>query len=237
MKSYFYQQTFSKKFLIVIVVVWKDIQSRSDTNSNGAECLSFYYPRLLCCPDQMLAVMMFSQHRVSSSKIVRPRAPCGSRCMGHAIRTWSAVCLEAPHSQFGEGVRPHLCMDEWNRPTPVLRRLSLTQPVWDKLIPTSLALALCIKTWSLEVFSPYYKRNTPQSIYGLSTKKRGFQVRQDCPKDSAQLAQIDVWHFVFLGKHLRTHLNYYTDMVRVQKSTGGEKECFSQSVKLSWLDS
>ena len=24
----------------------------------------------------------------------------------HAVRTWSAVCSEVPHSQFGEGARP-----------------------------------------------------------------------------------------------------------------------------------
>ena len=90
----------------------KGIHSRSDTNRTGAEGLSFYYPRLLHCLDQMLAVMLLSQHRVSSSKTVRPRAPCGARCIGHAVSTWSAVCSEAPHSQFGEGVRPHLCMDE-----------------------------------------------------------------------------------------------------------------------------
>ena len=43
----------------------------------------------------------------------QPRASCGARCIGHAVSTWSAVCSEAPHSQFGEGARPHLCMDEW----------------------------------------------------------------------------------------------------------------------------
>ena len=48
---------------------------------------------------------------------VRPRAPCGARCIGHVVRTWSAVCSEAPHSRFGEGARPHLCMDKGNRPT------------------------------------------------------------------------------------------------------------------------
>ena len=104
----------------------KGIHSRPDTNRNGAEGLSFYYPRLLHCLDQMLAVMSLSQHRVSSSKTVRPRAPCGARCIGHAVSTWSAVCSVEPHSQFGEGARPHLCMDEWNRLTPVRRRLSLT---------------------------------------------------------------------------------------------------------------
>ena len=103
----------------------KGIHFRSDTNRTGAEGLSFYYPRLLHCLNQMLAVVLLSQHRVSSSKTVRPRAPCGIRCIGHAIRTWSAVCSEAP--QFGKGARPHLCMDEWNRPTPVRTRLSLTQ--------------------------------------------------------------------------------------------------------------
>ena len=99
-----------------------DIHSRSDTNRTGDEGLSFYYPRLLHCLNQMLAVMLLSQHRVSSSKILRPHASCGARCIGNAIRTWSAVCSEAPHSQFGEGARPHLSMDEWNRPTPVHRR-------------------------------------------------------------------------------------------------------------------
>ena len=128
----------------------KGIHSRSDTNRTGAEDLSFYYPRLLYCLNQMLAVMLLSQHRVSSSKTVRPRAPCGARCIGHAIRTWSAVCSEAPHSQFGEGARPHLCMDEWNRPTPVRRRLNLIQAARDKPIPTSLAPVSGTKLRSLE---------------------------------------------------------------------------------------
>ena len=40
----------------------------------------------------------------------------------------------APQSQCGEGARPHLCMNEWNRLTPVRRRLSLTKAVWGKFI-------------------------------------------------------------------------------------------------------
>ena len=130
----------------------KGIHSRPDTDRTGAEGLSFYYPRLLHCLDQMLGVMSLSQHRVSSSKTVRPRAPCGARCIGHAVSTWSAVCSEAPHSQFGEGARPHLCMDEWNRPTPVRRRLSLTQSR-GKHIPTGLAPVSGTKARSLEAFS------------------------------------------------------------------------------------
>ena len=85
---------------------------------------------------------VLSQHRVSSSKTVRPLAPCGARCMGHAVRTWFAVCSEVPDSQLGEGARPQLCMDKWNCPTAVQRRLSLTQAVRGKLIPTCQALVL-----------------------------------------------------------------------------------------------
>ena len=118
----------------------KGIHFRSDTNRTGAEGLSFYYPRLLYCLNQMLAVVLLSQHWVSSSKTIRPCAPCGARCIGCAVSTWSAVCSEAPHSQFSEGARPHLCMDKWNCPTPVRRRLSLTQATQGKPIPTSLAL-------------------------------------------------------------------------------------------------
>ena len=103
----------------------------------------------------MLAVVLLSQHRVSSSKTVRPRAPCGARCIGHAVSTWSAVCSEAPHSQFGEGARPHLCMDKWNCPTPVRRRLSLTQAARGKPVPTGLAQVPGTKLRSLEAFSQY----------------------------------------------------------------------------------
>ena len=115
----------------------------------------FYYPRLLHCLNQMLAVVLLSQHRVLSSKTVRPGAPRGARCIGHVVRTWSAVCSEAPHSQFGQGVRPHLCMDEWNRPTPVRRRLSLTQAARGKPVPTGLAPLPGTKAQSLEAFSQY----------------------------------------------------------------------------------
>ena len=132
------------------------IHSRSDTNRTGAEGLSIYYPRLLYCLNQMLAVVLLSQHRVSSSKTVRPRAPCGARCIGHAVSTWSAVCSEALHSQFGEGARPHLCMDEWNRSTPLRKRLSLTQAARGKPIPTGLAPVPGTKARSLEAFSQYF---------------------------------------------------------------------------------
>ena len=61
---------------------------------------------------QMLAVMVLSQHRVSTSKTVSPRIPAGARCTGHVGMMCSAVCSTAPHSQFDVGARPHLCMKD-----------------------------------------------------------------------------------------------------------------------------
>ena len=104
----------------------------------------------------MLKVVLLSQHRVSHSKpsdLVLHVVP--DAYIGHAVRTWSAVCSEAPYSQFGEEARPYLCMDEWNRPTPVRRRLSLTQAARGKPIPTALAPVPGTKARSLEAFSQY----------------------------------------------------------------------------------
>ena len=117
------------------------------------------------------------------------------------------VCglLRAPHSQFGEGARPHLCMDEWNRPTPVRRRLSLTQAARDKPIPTGLAPVPRTKARSLEAPSQY-----SAFLCDFSVQKRGCQVWQGYSKDSAQQAQTGVWILVSLGKYLRTQLKDHT---------------------------
>ena len=108
----------------------------------GTEDLSFYRLSLLCCPDQMLAVIELSQHLVSSFKIVRPIIPRGARCVENVKIMWSAVCSLTPQSHFAEGARPHLRMDKPKRPTPVRKRLSLTQAVLVKLIPIGLVLTL-----------------------------------------------------------------------------------------------
>ena len=63
----------------------------------------------------MLAVILLSKHRILSSKIVRSRASCDTRCMRQAIRTWFAVCSTAVRWQW-----------------------SLTQAVRGKPIPTGL---------------------------------------------------------------------------------------------------
>ena len=113
----------------------------------------------------MPALMLLSQHRVSSSRIVRLRAPCGARCMGHTNRTWSAVWSEAPHLQFGEGVRSHLLMDELNRLTQVRCRLSLTQAILGQAHPNRLGTSPGLKKHGAWMYS----HSTPRSIYGLST--------------------------------------------------------------------
>ena len=107
----------------VVVVVWKGIHSGAVTNRTGAEGLSFYYPN--CCTDQI--------HRVLSSKTVRPRAACGARyifgtLLGHGLRFVHG--LFRGNLQFGEEARPYLCMDEWNRPTPIRRRRRLLSRSW-----------------------------------------------------------------------------------------------------------
>ena len=97
----------------------------------------------------MLTVRDFSQHLVSSSKIIRPNIPRGARCMGHCEMMWSAVCSLAPHSQFAGGARPHLYMDEQKRSTPERRRLSLTQAALGRPIPKGL------EAWSDDALAEY----------------------------------------------------------------------------------
>ena len=48
-------------------------------------------------PLQMLAVMVLSQHHVSTSKTVNPRIPVGARCTGHIRIMCSAVFSAVPH--------------------------------------------------------------------------------------------------------------------------------------------
>ena len=88
----------------------------------------------------MKMLMVLKQHRVSSSKTVRHRAPWGARYMKYTVKMWYAVYSMAPYSQFGEGARSHFSMDKWNCPIPIRRRLSLTQAVRGQPISTGLAL-------------------------------------------------------------------------------------------------
>ena len=104
---------------------------------------------------QMLAVMVISQHRVSTSKTVSPRIPVGARCTGHVRMMCSAVCSAAPHSQFDVGARPHLCMNDIKHPTPARKRLSLTHDDLGRPIPIGLVLVLGMKARRSDEHSEY----------------------------------------------------------------------------------
>ena len=198
------------------------------TNVNTNPTCFLKYKFIIAFFSFLVLHFLLLHNRVLSSK-----TSCSMSCpmYGHAIKTWSAVCSEAPHLQFGEGARLYLCMDEWNCPTPVRRRLSLTQVVQGKLIPTGLALVLGVKLWILEVFSHY-------SVFHLwfFLSEARMQVLQDYLKDSAELTQMGVWILVSFRKRLRIHLKTIQDMIRVQRSTLSQGECCSQSAKLAWLD-
>ena len=131
------------------------IHSSSATEQDWGRGFILLPPQAGVLADQMLAVIVLSQHRVSSSKTVSPRIPLGARCVGHTRITCSAVCSTAPHSQFGVGARPHLCMDDLKQPTPVRRRLSLTQAVLDKPIPIGRVLVLRMRARRAEALSEY----------------------------------------------------------------------------------
>ena len=186
-KVFFFNKLRTSGDSLVVIVVWKSIDFGSDTNRTGAEGLSFYYPKLLYCPDQMLAVMVLSQHRVLSSKTVRPRAPCGARCIEHAVSTWSAVCSEAPHSLLVKERDPfvHGRMESPN-----------TSPQAIELNPSCLGQAYSNRP----AIGPGYK-NTELgctltvlrvSVGNSYTEKRGCIVQQGYFIDFAQLAQTGV---------------------------------------------
>ena len=112
---------------------------------------------------------------------------------GYAIRTWSAVCTEAPHSQFGEGARPHLFMD-------------YTSPQAIKLNPSCSGQAHP----NMPGTGPGYKVTEPGCTLRVPSVIRPVIIAdaksgKDVLNDSAQLAQTGVQILVYLGKHLRTH--------------------------------
>ena len=166
----------------------------------------------------MLAVVLLSQHWVSSSKIYRPRAPCAARCIGHAVSTWYAVCSEVTHSQFDEGARPHLYMDEWNRPTPVRGRLSLTQAARGKPLPTGLAPVLGTKVRSLEAFLQYsifhlWFVHSEALMLKLAKLSKRFRA-------AGTNGRLDL---SLTGEYLRTHLKDHTRYDRGPEIHGGPR--------------
>ena len=158
---------------------------------------------LLRCLDQMLAVMVFSQHRVSSSETVRPRIFAAARCVGHIRIMWSAVWCTAPRSQFDVGARLHLCIVDWKCPTPVRRRLSLTYNDLDKVISIGLVLVLGMKKRRADKLSKYSELHLVSPLIYMYV-----YVETDRITVSVQLAQTDVCILVSPFRHLAIHKEY-----------------------------
>ena len=142
----------------------------------------------------MLAVMSLSQHRVSSSKTVRPRAPCGARCIGHSVSTWSAVCSEAPHSQFDKKVRHTFA----SKVASLFRELSdFTEDIetkWDLFKSTVITVAIrsnkvAFRAWLTNKSSEQLRiryssaRNNPAIIVKQSKEKSWEEWGQKLDKD------------------------------------------------------
>ena len=125
--------------------------------------------------------------------------------MVHAIRTWSAVCSEAPYTQSGEGAGVHFCMKKWNRPTPVRRRLSLTQAARGKLIPTGLALVLGMKTrvWK-------YSHSNPRSILMFVHSEARMPSHAKLFKRFRAAGKNKRLDLILFDEHQRTHLKDHT---------------------------
>ena len=81
--------------------------------------------------------------------------PNAVKTAGHALKTWSAVCYIAPHLQFDEETRPYRAWTKGITQHQCSRRLSLTQAVRSKPIPTGLVLVMGMKVQSLDIFSQY----------------------------------------------------------------------------------
>ena len=91
---------------------------------------SFSFERVVLTtawPHKISGHVLSSHSDVSSSRTVRPCSPWGGRWTGHWRTTWSTACSSAPHSQAADEAMPHLYKQERKRPTPVRRRLNLTQ--------------------------------------------------------------------------------------------------------------
>jgi len=82
----------------------------------------------------------------------KPSVPFGGWYRGQEASMRSAVCSSAPHLQFAEGIKPHLCIVERNSPTPVRRRFSLTQEGLHRVILGGEGPGGGIIVWRREVF-------------------------------------------------------------------------------------
>ena len=87
-------------------------------------------------------------------------------------------------------------MDEWNRPTPVCRRLSLIQASRGKPIPTGLAPVRGTKARSLEA-----KKQKKIVIVGISYRHSGYHFKKfcHCITKNIQKLTYNMYTFIICG--------------------------------------
>ena len=107
--------------------------------------------------------------------------------MGQDVAKWSAVCSFAPHSQAAVETIPYLGVSERNRPTPVLRRLSLTHADLEKSNPGGVGPTSLINLRNLENFLA-----TPCSIVIPPIVLHWRLIERGCSTVPMQHAQVDV---------------------------------------------
>ena len=92
----------SKPHRYTNVIIWNDIHSRSDTNRSGAEGLSFYYPRILYCPDLTLLEhhLQFVQRRRTCNSIKERDLICAST---NRIPNTNPIAIELNPNCLGQG--------------------------------------------------------------------------------------------------------------------------------------
>ena len=155
----------------------------------------------------MLAVMLLNQHRVLSTKTIRPRALCGPRCMKHAIRTWSAVGSEAPPLQLGKKSKTSFVHGQMESPNTSQLAVDHNLSRFGQAHSNRSVTGPGYESTALECTS--HSTHVP-STYSLFTQKRGCPVRQGCLIDYVQLAQPSVYIIVSPVDHLRNQLKDHT---------------------------
>ena len=80
---------------------------RGNHKQNWGRGFIFLLPQVAALPESDAGSDDIEQALVFTFETVRFCVTCCARCMEHAVKTLSLVCLGAPHKPFGEGARPH----------------------------------------------------------------------------------------------------------------------------------
>jgi len=123
-----------RKIFVIGFILWQSSSSFGSTLSSDAQCSS----------SEPVHIVIIECRQI--------KCPLWRLVRGQEASIWSAVCSSAPHLQFAEVTKPHLCIVERNSPTPVRRRFSLAQKGVGRVIPGGEGPGDGINVWRREVF-------------------------------------------------------------------------------------